>query len=338
MNCELSVGPVWLALLQARLMLLRRHGDLFFASARGQWSCHDVATVPWEQVDQVLLVRDPRAPNALLPRLARGEAFTICTFRNGSPLQVEHPEGRPVDSLMLGSARVYLPVILGGIVAASRGEVFCVAHVTQSLDGRIACSNGQSQWIGNQADLQHSHRMRALVDAVVVGAGTVLADNPRLTVRLVEGALPRRVVLSGGGRVLKDPRALHVLQAPGCDLFVRHGEQLGVVAPQVKVTAVAAGEDGLLLPQSVQTTLAQAGRHSIFLEGGAFVLSSFLQAGVIDLLQVHIANLLLGSGLPSFSLPAVDHVDAGRRFEMEHSTLDGQLLLSCWPRDRDFCG
>ena len=72
--------------------------------------------------------------------------------------------------------------------------------------------------------------------------------------------------------------------------------------------------------------------HSVYLEGGAGVLSSFLQAGVVDLLQVHIASMVLGSGLPSLRLPPVEHVNEGLQFHMDHAILDGHVLLSCRPR------
>jgi hypothetical protein len=117
----------------------------------------------------------------------------------------------------------------------------------------------------------------------------------------------------------------------GTDLVVAADVACPDVPAGVRLLRVPRAHDGDLPPSGILSVLAATGVHSIYLEGGARTLSSFLQADAVDLLQVHIANLLLGSGLPSFQLPLVDHVNDGRRFAMDHGALDGHLLLSCWP-------
>src|SRR5581483_374960 len=84
----------------------------------------------------------------------------------------------------------YLPLAL-----RPHRHSFVLAHLAQSLDGRIATMGGESQWLTGEADQHHTHRLRALADAVIVGAGTVRQDNPRLTVRHCSGDQPVRVVL-----------------------------------------------------------------------------------------------------------------------------------------------
>jgi 5-amino-6-(5-phosphoribosylamino)uracil reductase/diaminohydroxyphosphoribosylaminopyrimidine deaminase/5-amino-6-(5-phosphoribosylamino)uracil reductase len=281
--------------------------DLAFVRRRETWSCEPTAG-GMPEGDEVL-------PASLS---GHGASDRRCADR---------ATGSSIGSM----ARVYLPVLFQAARARAENRVFVVAHVTQTLDGRIACENGQSQWIGNDADLRHTHRMRALVDAVMIGAGTALTDDPRLTVRLVAGPSPRRVVLSGSGRVLQDPRPLHVFAKPGCDVIV--GSDVGAprVADSVALVRVQR-RGGALSPHDVLAALYDRGIRSIYLEGGSSILSSFLQASTIDLLQVHIASMVLGSGLPSFRLPAVDHVDRGLRFGVDHAMLDGHVLLSCWPR------
>ena len=88
-------------------------------------------------------------------------------------------------------------------------ERFVVAHLGQSLDGRIAAANGASRWVTGEQDIVHNHRMRALFDAVVVGAGTVRHDDPQLTVRAVPGPHPVRVVLDTQRRLGPDYRVFN---------------------------------------------------------------------------------------------------------------------------------
>jgi len=80
-------------------------------------------------------------------------------------------------------------------------ELVAVGQIGQSLDGRVATETGHSHYINGPAGLAHLHRLRALVDAVVVGVGTALADDPQLTVRRVTGPQPARVVIDAGGRL-----------------------------------------------------------------------------------------------------------------------------------------
>lgn len=322
MVCELGDDTAWPSLLEARALLARGDADLVFARRQGAWQCRPAGAEPLHDADQVFAFSPPDSlPDAPLSVYAPADL--------GTPGFV-HPTGRPVDAGFLSMARVYLPVLLGAAAARRRGRSFVAGHVTQTLDGRIACANGQSQWIGNTADLRHSHRMRALLDGVLIGAGTLCTDDPRLDVRHVDGPNPRRIVLSGSGRALREPPDRNVFRPPGCDVVVGHAT--AATPDGARVAVVAPSGDDELDPAAVLTALRDRGVQSIYLEGGAVTLSSFLRAGCIDLLQVHVAAMVLGSGVPSFTLPPVDHVDRGLRFDMDHAMLDGHVLLSCWPR------
>src|ERR1700747_420767 len=92
--------------------------------------------------------------------------------------------------------------------AGSIDDLVVVGQLGQSLDGRIATNSGHSKYINCEAGLDHLHRLRALMDAVVIGVGTALADNPQLTVRRVAGPNPARVILDPHGRLRPDARVL----------------------------------------------------------------------------------------------------------------------------------
>lgn len=326
MVCDLFDHSAWTALLQAR-DLVRAGVDRVVLAAHGDaWSACDA---PPAAADQVLVAHAGTRPDGIAAPGAK--RYSELNWRTGAVPTVVHPTGTPCDPAVLALARIYVPVLLGAAVARARGGVFVAGHITQSLDGRIACANGQSQWIGNLADRHHAHRMRALCDAVMVGARTALVDDPQLTVRHVPGPQPQRVVVSGSGRVLAASPPLRLFEAPGCVVLVAAANAPATAPRDVRVVPVAS-DGSALPPAAIRRALAAHGVHSVYLEGGAATLSSFLAARAVDLLQVHVAPLVLGSGLAGVQLPTIEHVSHGIPFAMDHAVLDGDMLLSCWPK------
>jgi riboflavin-specific deaminase-like protein len=189
-----------------------------------------------------------------------------------------------------------------------------IGRLAQTLDGRIATANGSSQWIGGRGDILHTHRLRALCHAVIVGAGTVRQDDPRLTTREVPGESPVRVVLdterrlSPDFRVFRDGGPATLLacaeDAPGPD-------PLG--AAEVLRLPRARSGGGLDVPALLRA-LAGRGLTRLFVEGGGVTVSRFLIAGCLDRLHVTVAPVLLGSGIPAFTLPEVGRIADGLRF------------------------
>ena len=217
---------------------------------------------------------------------------------------------------------LYLPLCRGV------PERFVVGHLGQSLDGRIATANGASRWVTGPEDVLHNQRMRALFDAVLVGAGTVREDDPQLTVRDVRGRNPVRVIvdpkrrLGPACRVFIDGEAETLLL---CDArLARPGERRG----QAEVVGVAR-ENGRLEPAAVLERLAVRGLTRVFVEGGGITISHFLGAGCLDRLQITVAPLIIGSGRPSIILPEIQGPSAGLRPPMRHHPLGQDVLFEC---------
>lgn len=199
-------------------------------------------------------------------------------------------------------------------LARSR-EPFVIGQIGQSLDGRICTENGDSHFINGDAALIHLHRLRALVDCVLVGVGTVVADHPRLTVRRVTGPHPVRAVLDPRGRAPDDvsplapeadaPATLHLVGASRM-------EALKAPAAHVRRLPLPESEHGVA-PRDVLAALASAGCNRVLVEGGANTISRFVADGAMDRLHVLVAPLLIGSGRPGLSLPPVERLcDAAR--------------------------
>jgi riboflavin-specific deaminase-like protein len=170
----------------------------------------------------------------------------------------------------------------------------------------------------------HTHRLRALFDAVVVGARTVRTDDPQLTTREVEGPSPVRVVLDTDRRLdaryrvfRDDPETLLLCAADA------GGEDcLG----RARVLRLPRAREGLDIP-AVLGALAARGLRRIFVEGGGITVSRFLAAGALDRLHVTIAPLVIGSGIPSFTLPQASNLAEVPRFDWTLHRLGADILV-----------
>ena len=207
-------------------------------------------------------------------------------------------------------------------------QPFVVAHLGQSLDGRIATVDGSSQWVTGPEDVAHNHRMRALFDAVVVGAGTIHYDDPQLTVRLVPGPNPTRVVLDPRRRLRADHGVFTDGAAPTLVVCGEPASRRGVRLGQAEVIGVPS-QDGALCCAAVLDALAARGLRRIFIEGGGITVSRFLAAGCLHRLQITIAPLIIGSGRPSISLPEIGRLSDGLRPTVRKFDLGRDVLFEC---------
>lgn len=206
---------------------------------------------------------------------------------------------------------------------------FVIGQLGQSLDGRIATPTGHSHYINGKAAIAHLHRLRALVDAVVVGVGTVIADDPQLTVRHahINKAQPARVVIDPSGRM---PATARCLAADGARrIVVRRNDAAAPHVDSAEILTVAAS-DGILAPRAILDALKQTGLRRILIEGGAWTLSQFLAAECLDRLHLMTAPMIIGSGPIGIQLPAIDKLDQAQRPCVTTFVLpEGDILSDC---------
>lgn len=219
------------------------------------------------------------------------------------------------DPSAIAALPLYEPLAAGPLV---------LGRIAQSLDGRIATLNGESFWISGPEDILHTHRLRALFDVVLVGAGTVRADDPLLTTRRCEGPSPVRVVLDAERRLTASYRLFR--DGPPTLLICAEDRADGTPHGAAEVVGVPRRDGGLDLA-AVLAALAARGLHRIFIEGGGVTVSRFLAAGLLDRLHVTVAPLLLGEGIPAFSFAGVSRPEEGMRLTWDVYRLGADVLL-----------
>ena len=218
-----------------------------------------------------------------------------------------------------------------GAMRLSDRRPFVVVKYAQSIDGRIATSSGDSKWISGEDERAVSHALRARCDAIMVGAGTVLADDPQLTVRLVHGASPLRVVVdstlrvSAEARVLDDEAASLVITTERSDPEKRYLLR----ARGVAVRMVRSGPGGIDLPAALRL-LSGMGVDSLLVEGGARLITSMLAHDLADRLVVAVAPLILGEGMQSVGDLGIGSVREGLRLGQPSVHPVGDDVLLAW--------
>jgi diaminohydroxyphosphoribosylaminopyrimidine deaminase/5-amino-6-(5-phosphoribosylamino)uracil reductase len=214
---------------------------------------------------------------------------------------------------------IYLPYCFVSLRARSEKRAFAVSHFAQSLDGRIAASNGSSQWIGNDENLIHAHRMRSLCDAVLIGSRTLTRDKPALTVRHVEGSNPVKVVVGD-----KDYDFNSLLKTGGEVLALSSsGSQKSPEITGIRIS----NKKGILDCREILERLFEKGINSVYIEGGGLTTSHFLNSKAIDVIQLHIAPMIMGSGIAGFTLPQIRGIDESVRFSDVHFFPQGNHVL-----------
>jgi riboflavin-specific deaminase-like protein len=217
---------------------------------------------------------------------------------------------------------LYLPLCL-----AARSAELVILHLGQSLDGQIATSTGESRYVTSSENLTHVHRLRALCDAVVVGASTVERDDPKLTTRLVTGENPARVVIDPALRT-SSAQLWNDQAARSLVICARGAAGARRFPASVEVVELPDSERRLD-PSRIVAELKTRGLSRLLVEGGGVTVSRFLEARVAHRLHLCVSPLLLGCGRPGLALPPVESLARATRPAVRRFELGPDLLFDC---------
>lgn len=212
------------------------------------------------------------------------------------------------------------------------GMPYVTLKIAQSLDGRIATATGNSQWITSPQARVEAHRIRSESDAIIVGVGTVLADNPRLTVRHIKGRNPARVVLDSH---LNTPMESHLLTNDNVHkTIIATTSQDAAKISQIKKTGahvweIEEDQSGNISIPNLLKKLAQARMSAVMVEGGARIFTSFLKAKMVDHVLIAIAPKIIGSGIEAIGdLGIVNVDDSIELINVKTKKLESDLFVS----------
>lgn len=206
----------------------------------------------------------------------------------------------------------------GFITRVTRGRPFVTLKLAQSLDGRIAAASGDSRWISSDVSRRMVHQWRREADAVMVGAGTVIADNPRLTCRVEGGRDPVRVIIDGRLRCAPEATVFRQRSAAPT-ILVTTARNLArarsrFASKRVEVVG-ARDRDGQIVIAELMREFGRRGWSKVLVEGGARLAGAMLREGVVDRIAFFIAPWIFGGGLPSVEGLAPNRVRQSIRLE-----------------------
>ena len=212
------------------------------------------------------------------------------------------------------------------------GMPFVTLKYAQTLDGRIASSTGHSQWISSEPSLRFAHRLRSLHDAILVGIGTVAADDPDLRVRLVRGRSPLRVVADStlriplGARVFDNQNLAKTLIATG----PLRGREMPPMLEERGIETLIIDEKGKGA-LDLKKLLAELGKRqisSVLVEGGAGIITSFVKEGLFDRIIVITAPKILGRGIEAVGDLEIPRIDDSIALKFESICRKGEDIVA----------
>lgn len=291
-------------------------------------SCSAAAERAWAAV---LAIAERRYPDALVENACYGleAAGSLVAVAADSPdallrWQPSHrwTAAEQAPSVTAAMLDLYLP-----LCAVTEQSPVVVGHLGQSLDGFIALTSGDSDFVTGPQNILHLHRMRALCDAVVVGAETVAADDPELTARHAGGRSPTRVIIDPTRRLVSTHGVFTDGLAPtliACEAsYADQGEPV-----TADVVSVPRDDSGLDLSALLDALRARA-LHSVFVEGGGRTVSAFLERGLLDRLQIAIAPIVIGRGRPGLTLARRERIADCLRLAPQYYAMGGDVLCDC---------
>lgn len=262
---------------------------------------------------------------AVAHRRRRGEPAS----EGPSPLEWSADRGHALQGEWDAPSQALFALLKPLLDRQDEGAAWVIGQLGQSLDGCIATHNGDSCFVNGPEGLVHVHRLRALCDAVIVGAGTACLDNPQLTTRRVAGPHPTRVVIDPGLRVPADARVFTDAQAPTllvCAPEHRARAEARLGTQQVIAVPRSAALDGQLPLADVVAALRARGLNLLFVEGGGVTVSQFVRQGCLDRLHLIVAPVMIGAGYPGLQVRRSNAMGEALRPAARTFALGGDLL------------
>lgn len=204
---------------------------------------------------------------------------------------------------------------------------FVILKAAITLDGKIATREGESKWITSEASRKVAHKLRSIVDGVLVGVGTVITDNPSLTVRAVKGKDPFRIVMDTD---LKTPTDANILGGK-CIIATTDGvskERIDALTKKAKLWLFPKNGKGRIDIKTVVKRAGEEGMTSILIEGGEEVYTSALASNVVDKVYLFIAPKILGDGIPFTKLSTPKLKDALTLRKLKYKKIGDDILIT----------
>jgi diaminohydroxyphosphoribosylaminopyrimidine deaminase / 5-amino-6-(5-phosphoribosylamino)uracil reductase len=285
-----------------------------------------------------------RTPPCCHALIAAGVARVVCAMRDPDPrvdgtgVAMLRAAGIAVEEgLCEAEARA---LQAGFLLRISEGRPLVTLKLATTLDGRIATASGESRWITSEAARREVHRLRATHDAVLVGSGTVLADDPDLTCRIpgLARMAVLRVIADARLRTPASARLIATARAAPSWLVTAPGHAPARLAPYLaagaEIIPVARGAEGGLEPRALLAALAARGLTRVLAEGGGGLAAALLGAGLADrLVWFHAPSLIGGDGLAAVAPLALARLAERPRYRLVAQRRLGPDTMSEFERE-----
>jgi diaminohydroxyphosphoribosylaminopyrimidine deaminase/5-amino-6-(5-phosphoribosylamino)uracil reductase len=248
---------------------------------------------------------------------------------NGKGIKILRSKGIKVDVGICGSECMQLNEHYFKFIKT--GMPYITVKYAQTLDGRIATKSGDSQWISSEASRRYVHRLRSINQGIMVGAGTVVADNPQLTVRHVRGANPFRIIVDSKLRipikssVLTDANVCLTIIATTSNASA--AKMAAVKKCGAAVWVVKKDKNGKVNLRDLLRKLGKKEIVSVLVEGGSEIITSLLKAGLVDKMIIPIAPKIVGKGLEAIGDLNINKINKSIKFSSFKTMKKGDDII-----------
>lgn len=228
---------------------------------------------------------------------------------------------------------LYLPFIIGEWRAKQDSTVFVTGHLTQSIDGKIAKKDGQPVWLGGEEDKKHTHRLRSLHQALLIGSKTVEKDNPQLTVRHCKGQNPIPIIFLKDKQNIFEKRLFQEKKRKVILISkMRTNQHIKEKNREFNTSILTfSPNQEIISPKELLCKLKDKNINSVFIEGGGITISHFLLSNSLNRFHLHVTSKKLNEGINSFTVPTSFLIDQMPTFKRIDHKIKDQILMDFIP-------